>query len=1368
MPFNRPPRIQTPLPDEKIIIPDLPPLPSKPDSGNWMMIALPLGATLLSVVLMFAFIGNNSSALNYLLFLPIMLVSYLTTFITSSAQKKNYEKKVVNIRKEYRGVLRNVEDRIIKLQETELKIRQELDPEPGICIQKVQRQDSTLGERRPDDPDFLKIRLGLGKQPAAFKLEYPTPKEKPEEFVKEYEFVYQLVEKYSMIDRVPIHARLGNTISLGVSGSRPDTLSFIRAFISQVTTNHWPGEVQLLPVNKPSTLADWAWLSGLPHLSPLFKIIKSSSPTENDEPSQSFMTALEAELQRREQLFIASKLGKPEQSAHPPRTILPRLILVCDHLPITYNHPALNLAIRKGAFLGIHVVYMTEKSEKVLSDCGAIINISSNQIEYGETGDDGYKVSSTLDQINPGQAEMLSKAFAAIQLLSTQDTSAPPATITFLDMFKAKKVEDLPLQDWWDNQSPYGYLRTPIGKISDASDMIFDLNDKDGAHGPHGLIGGMTGSGKSEVLKAIILSLAVTHHPYDLTFALIDFKGGAAFNELAKLPHTVGIITDIESNATFAERVIHALSGEIERRKRLLEDARSVFRFGRSHIDEYRNLRVRRPLPRLLIVFDEFAEFKQRNPEESKKLISIARQGRSLGVHLILATQNIEAAIDPEILQNSNFRICLKVSEPQDSIQMVGIPDAINLTRGRAYFSSTNRMLFQSAFSGAQYDISDKDEFKRGIIKIWPDGRREVIDSVTPGKNKEDIPPATQASAVVERICEVAKLLHLKKPPAVWPEPLPERLPLIDEMKKYITGGWDNHTWNNLSSWDLPGFDCKLGGLMMGLSDLPSIQKQIPIFLDPGKAGHALILGSAGSGKSTIIRSMVTSMAYMKPPTHVNFYILDYGGQSSLKILENFPHVGAVVTRLERERTERLVQFIISEFERRIQLLRNASVDSWTAYNEKHTDLDRIPALYLLIDGFRDFKQAFDNEFIEGVTSLVSGGQAAGIFLIVSSSLQSDIPNNLYANINFRLTFNQADHSEYFSIVGQLSEAKQMEDAAKGVRPGRGLLRGTPPIEFQAFLPAPGDSDQEVSQNLYQLGNDMRLSWKGTVPEGIQTLPLIAYMSEGTTPIDIHAPGLHGIAGQDFEHLRFTSINLRDDGPTFLITGVTGKTGKTTYIQSSMLNLTERYSDKQLQILLIDFQTRSMNAFRKQSNILEYIGSKAGLEKGINLLVKEIEKRAESIDKAYNKDPEKFDPKSLLQNLPYILVVIDDYERFFMQTQSGEDRQHLAECVLKGGELGIGFMIAGTLSELPRDFEDPFLQRFRKSGCGVLLGGIEGIEEYNNTRRIIGQPAAGLPPGRGYFIRRGKARLIQAPAWWKNDSQPCTELENRLSKIKAK
>ena len=1357
MPFNRPPRLQKPLPTEVLKIPTPPSLPSKPENTAWITILLPLGAVLLSVVLMLSFMDSSSSALSYLFFLPIMLVSYLAAMFVTRSQKKNYEKKLVEGRNKFRTDLREIENRLILLNKAETDQRLKNDPDPGECILISQRQDARLGERRPDDADFLHIRLGVGNTTSSYTVE-DNHEEKNEEFLKEYEFINQLVDQYTLIKNVPIQARIPLTGSIGLAGARNEVLGVTRALLAQLMVHHWPAEVNLAVCCSIRDQAAWSWINQLPYLAPKLPLHYRNPKGNPEEPDQRFLTALEAEIQRREQAVETQKLMKKEGEGT-TGIPFPRLLVLFDYLPETYHHPSVSMVLKRGRELGIYGIFLKKLPQQIPGECGAILEVNNGRIVYSESGPEGYTRECITDTLGVPQAEMLAAALAKVEWPASKDDSHPPEVITFLDLFGYKKVEELPLEKWWDEKTPYGFLRAPIGRLSATSDMVFDLNDHDGAHGPHGLLGGMTGSGKSEVLKAIILALAVTHHPYDINFALIDFKGGAAFNELAHLPHTVGVVTDIESNATFAERVILALSGEIERRKRVLEDARAAFGFGRSHIDEYREQPVRRPLPRLVIVFDEFAEFKQRNPVESKKLISIARQGRSLGVHLILATQNIEAAVDPEILQNSSFRICLKVAEAQDSMQMVGIPDAINLTRGRAYFASNSRLLYQSAFSGAAYSSQNGQGQARGIVCVYPDGHREKMDFPRrrTSSGNEDM-ASTQAGAVVRYIAQKAQEMNLKKPPSVWPDALSERYFLPDILSKTLSGGWDGQIWQPCQIWGKKADLNQLILPILGLCDLPEKQEQIPLQMSSSQGGHLLIFGSAGSGKSTLLRTLVTSLALTQTPAAAQVYILDYGGQSALKSLETFPHVGAVVTRLETERAERLVSLIQSEINRRNNLLRETRVDNWQDFNAIAPEDQKLPALFLLIDGFRDFKQSFENEFINSVTALISGGQAAGLYLIAAASLQNDIPNDLFANINMRLSFNQADPTEYFRIIGTPSEAKLEEDAAKGVRPGRGLLRATPPVEFQTALPVYGNNDKDQAYNLILLAEQMDKAWKGKLPTPVLTLPQLVTLPEkqDTQPSSAY----FSMLGLDFETLSPTGFLLLEDGPAFLIGSVSNQCGKTTLLRTWLLGLADLYPPERLQAILIDYHTRTMAGLRRLPIVQSYVGSQTALDDVLVKLSTEIDRRQKELEKIYEKDPENFDEKTAQQKWPLTLVVIDDYETFYLK--NGAELTQLTDCFLRGAEVGIRFILSGNISDLPNSYSDNFIGRVQKLGCGILLGGFEGIDIYNNTRRPAGGIPAGLPPGRGYLIKRGRAGLVQTAAYWQKD-QPAEEaLQQRV------
>ena len=1340
---------------------------------NLLAMGLPMAAVLLSVILM----SSGGSGASMLRFLPFMLASYLASGVTFVLGSRSYKKQLAKAKDDHGEALRALEVKLATLRQEQLRVLDDVDPEPAECLRRAQRKSPRLGERRPEDPDFLYLRLGVGRIQTSLHLEAPEAKTPSPEFAEEAKVAQSLYQEYSGIPDAPVRARLAWTGSLGISGGRYEILSAARALVTHTVTHHWPTEVQVAAVgrpsegpNKPGGDPTWSWIANLPHATNAIGWRQAASGPD-EQTLSALMTELEAMLQRREQSFEAQRQGKSGAELAPP---LPRILLLFDNLPLNFAHPGLSLLLEKGRLLGVYGIFLMDKADHVPSDCGAIIEISSGRLTYKEIGPDGLKLECKPDLVDLKQAEALSGALGAVDWPLSEDLARPPELITFLALFGASNVEELPVEDWWDDEPPYGYLCAPIGKTSATGDMIFDLNDKDGAHGPHGLIGGMTGSGKSEVLKTLLLALATTHSPYDLNFALIDYKGGAAFNELAKLPHTVGVITDIESHATYGERVILALNGEINNRKRILENARAAFGFGRSHIDEYRRLPVKRPLPRLVVVFDEFAEFKQRHPAESKRLISIARQGRSLGVHLILATQNIEAAIDPEILQNSTFRICLRVSQVQDSIQMVGIPDAVNLTRGRGYFRAQTRQLFQAAYAGGAY-LSEKPGARAtsSVHRLWPDGRKDLIElpKWTPGDGKDsgaEQAQFTEAQAIVDRLGEAARHLRLKRPPPVWPNPLPDRLYLPEILSKHVSGGWDSTQWHPCRPWAARNCANVTVHPVLGLYDHPAEQKQVVFQIDPVRGGgHLLVFGSVGTGKSTLLRTLVTSLAYTRRPDEVHVYILDFGGQASLKALEPLPHVGAVVTRSEAERVERLIRYVHGEVARRDKLFRKERLDTWADYNARVPPQQRLPAIYLIIDGFGEFKRTFPTELVREAASLVSGGAAAGMFMVVSTNLQGDVPNDLFANINLRLTFHQADQTEYFRIVGKPSDAKVQEEIGKAPPPGRGLLRGTPPLEFQAALATSGLSDEDQARELSNLAEAMRRAWKGSLPIPIRSLPLLLTLPE-QRPTAARSPqptssSLITVLGQDFESLSPVMLSLDDDGPTFLVAGVSPQSGKTTLLQTWVLSLAERYWPNDLQIVFLDHHTRTMSPFRRLPHKLDYIGSDSGLEHAATQLAEEIKRRQEAVERAYERDPDGFDSRTFMRRWPRILIVVDDYDRFAGQADAY--RRRLADFLTSGGELGVSFLLSGNASELPRDYDDPLMQRTRKHGCGVLLSGTDGIEQFNEARRPPGQPGSGLPPGRGFVISRGRPKLFQAAVYWSEEEPPADALSRRLEAI---
>ncbi|MCW5873108.1 MAG: hypothetical protein KIS88_00525 [Anaerolineales bacterium] len=1335
MSFNRPPRIQKALPSETVKIPVPRGMPSKPGEQSWLTTLLPIGMLLISVVIIILVSGGGAS-LSYLIFLPLMLASYAVTIISGRNQRKAYTQRVAEVKERYTHELRQVGEKLKTLKHANEKTLRDQSPSVLHLVERAKTQDTRLGERRPHDADFLSVRLGAGNSAASYTIE-PVPEDlESEELAEEIRHAKGLPAAYQTLQNVAVSVNLAETGSIGFSGRSQDVTPVVRSFLSNLLVHNWPTEVQISIAGNSSK---WAWVDNTPHSA--VNLISGGSVNE-------YLNNLESLLHSRDHLVESRRAVQKdgEENSMP----LPIVIVLLDAYDGKLQHPAISVLLDKGKKLGVIGLFVTETSKQVPSKCGAVVEIVSSNLTLKLTGHGGVVKKGVVEKMALEDAQRLSAYLERINWPDDLSTS-PPELITLLDLLGSPEIEDLPVRKWWEENPKKDYLSTPIGLVSPTSPFVFDINDSDSAYGPHGVLGGMTGSGKSEVLKTILLALAVKHHPYDMNFALIDFKGGSAFSELEKLPHTVGVITNIESHSSYAERIILALSGEIETREKILGQAMQLFGLRRAHIDDYRLLRVKKPLPRLIIVFDEFAEFKQKHPDESKRLISIARKGRSLGIHLILATQNIPSAVDPEVLQNSSFRICLRVSEAQDSMQLVGVPDAVNLPRGRAIILGKTRTQFQVAYAGAEYGANHNQAGKE-YVRVWPDGRKDVVQiEVNPQEDRST--RQTQTTVIVDKIIQTAIEMNLAPPPKVWPEPLDDQISLDEILEKTLVGGWDGTTWQPVRLEQKKAEHEVPVSPILGMYDVPAKQKQYIYQLNQGMGGdHLLVFGSAGTGRSTLLRTLVISGALLNAPSAVSFYIIDYGGQSSLNNLQELPHVGAVATRNEREKTERIIQYLHAETNRRNELLSEKRKANWREYNRAVAEEDKLPVIYLVIDNFREFKTAFEQNYSDDLVSsldaLLSGSTAIGIFLVASSNTLADLsPTKFADNISQRISLYQVDEAEYSNIIGRPSKSKLEEEINLGPVPGRGYLRATPPLEFQAAHPLyegetlRGERFADIVRNM--------ATWKGHRPQKIDKLPLlIPYtLSEKSAELG----NLSTPLGREYSTFKELGFSLAEDGPFFWIASQSNAQGKTSLIKGWVLSLAKLYSSAKLRINFIDFHGR-----REYANLAEIPHTDAYVAVGkqfadvlTNLTTVRQERQME-LDALYEKDP-KADGAKLAQSWPHILVVLDDFGKLMKAADAGE-LATLGALSQNARELGISFLIGARTNDFPRyeaEKANPFGAPVRAHGTGVLLGGTEGLDEFNQTLKPKGQPnVSGLPPGRGFLVNRNQAQLMHAFAYW--------------------
>lgn len=441
--------------------------------------------------------------------------------------------------------------------------------------------------------------------------------------------------------------------------------------------------------------------------------------------------------------------------------------------------------------------------------------------------------------MNLSEMDVFSRQLSNFKVWENASNAAIPDMLTFLDMYKTSRVEDLDMYHKWLENRTYESMRSLIGQKAGEQPVYLDIHEK--YHGPHGLVAGTTGSGKSETLQTYILSLVLNYHPHEVAFILIDYKGGGMAQSFIGLPHLAGVITNLGGNQT--TRALLSINAEIKRRQRTFNEYK--IKHIDAYIELYRNGEAEEPMPHLLIIADEFAELKKEQPDFVRALVSAARVGRSLGINLILATQKPSGVVDDEIWSNTRFRICLRVADKQDSNEMLKRTDAAYITgTGRGFLQVGNDEIFdefQSGWSGAPYtpEVPFNDDSKAKAVIIGLTGKPEAVKKKKKKKG-DNVKKFTQLDAMVQYAANLAEENHIKPLRQIWLPPLPG-LFYLDDLEL---------TW-----------DEKQIKLPVGLADDPQNQRQFPVYLDFIRDGHLLICGSAGSGKTSLVQTILYGAA---------------------------------------------------------------------------------------------------------------------------------------------------------------------------------------------------------------------------------------------------------------------------------------------------------------------------------------------------------------------------------------------------------------------------------------------------------------------------------------------------------------------------
>lgn len=788
--FNRMPRIQERLPEDEIKIPGPPNISPLP-KFSWFQLLLPLAG----LFVMGGVYGGMQK--NWLMAIPMLAmsgISAISSVVGTLMQRKNHKEKAEAEEAAYVEALNHKEAELEQLRQQQQRIRTSIDPPLETLLDRAHIRDPKLWERCPRDADFLKVRLGIGELPSTVVVSAPHP-DMPD---PRLERAHEIERKYLVVPEVPVSIGLCNG-PLGVAGTMPDRTGVVRALICNLVVHHSPDQVHLMAIYSPECTAEWQWLKWLPHTYALGDHTDQHYLANDTDSAQDVLENLLEELHRRQnQLHVAQHDRKTPE--------WPWLVLLVEDYELVHQNPAIHLLLSpEGRQLDATAVFMVDRASQIPMGCSAVAESQANgQFKYSETGEGGTFLC-WADRADLALSEKLARSLAPIQVYTLQSDTAMPTNVRLLNMMSIKDIEGYDIKQKWQDHSSEQYLerylKVPIGERRGNQPMILDLNHT--GHGPHGLVAGTTGSGKSELVQTIVVALAMTHHPYDVGFVLVDFKGGGTFSKLQYLPHTLGMVTDLSGDLT--KRALLSLEAEVDRRKRLFNSARV------NDIGPYQQLywkgKVGEPLPRLIVIIDEFAELVSDQPDFMDGLIAIARVGRSLGIHLILATQSPAGVVKQQIWANAKFRICLRVESRQESQEMLHRPEAANLPRmpGRGYLQVGNNDVFElfqvARVAGRYHKVGDTNPLQKEkqivIAEISPLGRRgrKLFDSNEDQKEKKDILP-TDIDKVVEKLQNVAEQMEdFEALPSPWPDPLPEHVALPDLLRQKEYAGWNGSTW---------------------------------------------------------------------------------------------------------------------------------------------------------------------------------------------------------------------------------------------------------------------------------------------------------------------------------------------------------------------------------------------------------------------------------------------------------------------------------------------------------------------------------------------------------------------------------------------
>lgn len=1144
-------------------------------------------------------------------------------------------------------------------------------PDPGSVLLFATGPRARLWERRRTDPDWMLTRVGTADVPSEVSLSDPARED------------HERVQQWTAAD-VPVAVPLAQAGVTGVAGPGSERRRLAAWMLAQVVTAHSPADVSVVLLADRDGAGPWGWVRWLPHLrrdggGPLASV-------GNDEETTARRIAELLDLVEHRKAAARGSDGFAAGAA----ALAPPVLVVLDGARRIRLLPGLVTLLREGPAVGVLFLCIDEHERQLPEECQAVVVVEGGSATVAVTGAlpiDGVRP----DLVPDAWFEQLGRALAPVRDISSEDLSASlPASSRLLDVLGLDPPDPHAIAQRWAQGG-----RTTRAVIGESSDGPYTVDLR--ADGPHGLVAGTTGSGKSELLQTLIASLAIGNRPDEMTFVLIDYKGGAAFKDCSRLPHTVGMVTDLDAHLT--GRALESLAAELRRREHLLAGA------GAKDIEDYLATRGpdRSPMPRLLIVIDEFAALVAELPDFVTGLVDIARRGRSLGVHLLLATQRPAGVVSAEIRSNTNLRIALRVTDRHDSQDVIESPDAAEIPAnlpGRAYarLGHSSLVAFQSARVGGRPPTSTGGGAVQLSDLTWAAAGRAAAPRV---ESVEDADVPTDLAALVAAVGAAAAQARIQAPPPPWLAALSTTVTMSD----LVAQGGD-------ALQDAPFV------LPFGLLDLPAEQRRDVAVFDVQTAGNLAIVGGPRSGRSTVLRALAAAAATRLSARDVHLYGVDCGNNALLPLI-GLPHTGAVVTRDQPDRIARLTRRLRAEISRRQQLLAEMSYADVTEQRAGAQPSERLPYIVVLLDRWEGFIQAFEDydagALVDLWPQILQEGPGAGVKVVVSGD-RSLLVGRVSTLTEDRVMLAMPAPSDYASV------GMSPRDVPSEVPEGR-AFRSLGSHELQVCLldeDPTGAAQVAALQRVARSATERAATDRSDQPPGssqvpfrVDQLPTRVTLGQASS---LGAPALGATAvpaGVGGDSLALMGLDALEHGPGLLVVGPR-RSGRST----ALLTMAVSALDRGWSLALVTPRRSPLRDLTGRPGVVGVLGTESTKEQ-----------IAEVLDHLVPTD-----------GAPTILLV-DDLELV------GTDGPLADAIVAHLGSLRDrpGLVVgAGTAEELTGAYRGP-AAALKKSRSGLLLAPATPNDGDLLGVRLPRSALGASNPGRGLLVVAGAWQLVQVP-----------------------